>query len=242
MSRVDNVVERLGTEIVNCKRKCDGVRCDQSSGYYPRNFFLDPGDSFEVEACVVGRNPGSSSGLERELYKCLAERREDANATYKDCVRVWNSLIEIEYFRRPRHLLKELGLATDRTGFLWTEVVFCESETQRIPAETLLNCRQFLERILFDEKLVPEGRPILCLGNDAFENVRELVGKRNRWKVIRVYHPTGSRAFANCFAKQRKKRLTDRPLKGHLKDRFRRLVGEAQTYVCALEPSRVRAL
>lgn len=69
---------------------------------------------------------------------------------------------------------------------------------------------------------MPPGKHIVCLGKEAFQSVKELVGQHNRWKVIRVDHPTGRSGFANYFARERKK-LTDRQLKGRVKRKFRKL-------------------
>lgn len=252
MSKVIAAIERLGSDIVKCNRVCQGVKRDQDQGYYPRAFFLDPDDSSEVEVAVVGRNPGFSTALEREFYRSLARQYENKRATYTDCAIVWQAIAhDHQYFLRPRHFLKELGLATDTTGFLWAEAVFCESAPRvveggspsvRIPKATFEECSKFLQRMLFDDGLVPKGRPVLCLGNEALQDVRGLVGDQNLWKVIQIHHPTGSRTFANYFTKKAKRRLIDRPIKRHLMEDFQMRVGEDQRYICKFEPSGIKRL
>ena len=70
---------------------------------------------------------------------------------------------------------------------------------------------------------------------DAYQNVKELVEQDNRWKVVGIHHPTGSRTFANYFAKERKK-LTDRPLEERVKEDFRKLEEQA-AYLKWFKPS-----
>jgi len=222
MSKVIDSVEQTGKRIISCDKHCQGVLCSQIDGDYPRAFFLDPSDSPEVEVLIVGKNPGRATPLEKEFYKVLGEKNEDKKATYRDCETVLRAIARShEYFLRPRHLLKELEL--DEKGLLWAEAVFCEKslKTQRVPTQTFKDCReQFLRGII--ENLVPAGKHIVCLGKDAYKNVKELVGQDKRWKVIGINHPTGSRTFANYFASERK-RLIDRPLKDRVKEDFRKL-------------------
>lgn len=219
--KIISPVERIGTRIISCDRDCQGVVCRQSDGYYPRAFFLDPVDSPKVEVAIVGKNPGRSSPLEREFYKVLGEKHQDKKATYEDCQTVWRAIARAnQYFLRPKHLIKELGL--DENGLLWAEAVFCEKspKVRKIPRQTFEDCRElFLREII--ENLVPAGKHVVCLGREAFQSVQELVGERNRWKVVGVHHPTGRSSFVNYFAKERKK-LTDRPLKGSVKGDFRK--------------------
>jgi uracil-DNA glycosylase len=133
-------------------------------------------------------------------------------------------------------LVEELGL--DEKGLLWAEAVFCERSptTKGIPKQTFRDCRErFLREII--EVLVPPGKHIVCLGDEAFQSVEELVERHNRWKVIGVHHPTGRSRFANYFAREREKltdrplkgrvKLTDRPLKGRVKRKFRELEKQA---------------
>jgi hypothetical protein len=226
MSKVIDPIERIGTRIISCDRQCHGIVCRQSDGYYPRAFFLDPRDSPEVQVLIVGKNPGCATPLEKEFYKVLGEKNEDKKATYKDCETVWRAIARVhQYFLRPRHLVEELGL--DEKGLLWAEAVFCERSptTRGIPVQTLENCRErFLREII--ETLVPAGKHIVCLGGEAFKSLKEVVGQHNRWKVIGVHHPTGRSSFANYFAKGGEK-LADRPLKGRVREDFRKLEEQA---------------
>jgi hypothetical protein len=220
MSSIGNAIKTLGTEIVNCRERCDGIKNDQSTGYYPRVFFLDPDDVSEVEVAIVGKNPGESSYLERQFYKALAERHENGVATYEDCVRVWNSLLEIEYFTRPKHLLKELGLP--QKGLLWAEVVFCESDRREIPRRTCERCREHFLRRLLSEQLIHEEKYILCLGNYAFEKVTELAESLgNRWRIVGCHHPGSRGDFSRYFEKNDKK-ICERSLTKQAKESFRR--------------------
>lgn len=223
-------VEEMGTEIIRCGQKCKGVENNQDEGYYPRAFFLDTDYDSQVEVAIIGENPGNSSCLEREFYKALAERNEDKIVTFNDCQRVWRSIAkQHDYYLRPKHLLKELGL--NLNGILWGEVVFCEksSTTRKIPEETFEKCSTlFLSKIA---KLLPERKYIVCLGTKAFEYVKNLPG-RDRWKVIMVYHPTGSRVFANYFEKERGKKVIERKLKKKILEDFKKLEVSQKSYMC----------
>jgi len=223
MLNTSNAIKVLGTDIVNCRERCDGINNDQSEGYYPRAFFLDPQDASEVEIAIFGMNPGESPCLEREFYKALAERHESGMATYEDCVRVWNSLLEIEYFARPKHLLGELGLP--QKGLLWAEVVFCESIDRGIPRTTCEHCKErFLTGIL-SKQLIHEGKHIFCLGNYAFRNVSELAQRLgNRWRIVGCHHPGSRGDFSRYFEKSDKK-MCQRPLTRQAKEAF----GKAQS-------------
>jgi hypothetical protein len=227
--KVADVVEQIGRRIVGCDKDCKGVLCDQISGDYPRAFFLDRSDSPEVEVLIVGKNPGRATPLEKEFYKVLREKNNDKRATYEDCETVWRAIARAnQYFQRPKHLVKELGL--NENCLLWAEAVFCEKspKMQKITKQTFEDCReQFLREIV--ETLVPAGKHIVCLGVEAFQSVKELVGQDNRWKIIGVHHPTGRSNFANYFAKERAK-LVDRPLKDRVKEDFRKLE-EQTTYL-----------
>lgn len=233
-SKIETAVKRLGTEIINCREKCDGVEDKQEAGYYPRAFFLDPEDAPRIEVAVIGENPGNSSCLEREFYKVLAERGETKFATFEDCQRVWRSIgMEHDYYQRPKHLLQELGLSLN--GVLWAEVVFCEksSSATTIPEKTFERCsRSFLARI---GGLVSERRHVLCLGSTAFRYVRKLP-RSHRWKIIGVYHPTGSRVLANYFKKENGKKVSERKLKPEILEKFRNLETSQESYACRIKP------
>jgi uracil-DNA glycosylase len=222
----EDPIERIGTRIVSCDRRCPGIECRQSDGYYPRAFFLDPSNSPDVKVLIVGENPGRSSPLEREFYKVLGGQHHNKLATYEDCQIVWRAIADAHpYFQRPRYLVKELGLGEN--GLLWAEAVFCEKsrKARDVPEQTLNDCRErFLRQII--ETVVPPGKHIVCLGREAYGSVEKLLDRCNKWKVIGVRHPTGRSGFANYFVRE-KKRLTDRSLKGGVKQKFRRLEEQA---------------
>jgi hypothetical protein len=193
MSIAIDVIERLGTEQIRCDSECQGVECrKQKDGYYPRAFFLDPGSrASEVEVAIVGKNPGHSTLCERQFYQVMAEQHEDRRATYRDCTMLWNYLSRHHpYYQKPKQLLEKLAL-TRAGGILWGEVVLCESKGQRIPGNTVRDCSKHLEKILNKERLLPDGKHIFCLGDNAYDYVTKILGHNNRWKVVRVYHPTG---------------------------------------------------
>ena len=227
MVKLAETVENLGNKIIRCREKCTGVRNDQENGYYPRAFFLEPGDAQEIKVAIIGKNPGNATCLEREFYKAMAERNADNIATYKDCLRIWRSISEdAAYFRRPRHLLKEIGL--EASGILWAEIVFCE-KSNPIPKETFRKCRlRYLEKIA---GLLQKGTYVICLGGRAYEHIKGLP-ESDMWKIIGIYHPTGSRVFANYFEKEKGKKVTERKLKKEFCEEFRKLEEKYKSYTC----------
>jgi len=237
IGQTKKIIEDLGTKIIQCREKCEGINNNQKEGYYPRAFFLDQEDDPQVEILIVGENPGNSNCLEREFYKTLAERNEDKIATFKDCQRVWRSIAkQHDYYQRPKHLLKELGLSLN--GILWAEVVFCEKSPSsgKLP-ETFKTCSdRFLKEIV---KLLPERKYLVCLGMTALKYVIKLTNS-NQWKVIGVYHPTGSRVFANYFEK--KGRVTERKLKKKILKSFKELEDSHEPYVCKVKANEIENL
>ncbi|MCK4243398.1 hypothetical protein KAX03_00810 [Candidatus Bathyarchaeota archaeon] len=243
MKKIGDRIEDLGNRIVRCRERCEGVKNKQDEGYYPRVFFLDPEDASQVELVIVGKNPGKSTRLERKFYLTLAERNPDRIATFKDCQRVWRSIAdEHNYFLKPRHLLKELGL--NLNGLLWAEVAFCEKSDSvgKVPEKTFRKCSNcFLTEIL---KLLSDRKYVVCLGEKAFQYVKNLPNS-NRLKVIRVHHPTGARIFANYFQKANKKeniRVTERKLKREILDRFRTIEDNNKPYKCIIKPDGIDVL
>jgi len=238
--KIFEVIEKLGNEIVQCKAKCKGIENNQRDGYYPRIFFLDPENASEIEVLVVGENPGNSAFLEREFYKVLSERNRAKVAMFKDCRRVWRTIVkEHDYYLRPKHLLKQLGL--NPKGTLFAEVVFCEKShsTGRIPNKTFEKCcNRFLRKIV---KLVPEKKYILCLGTNAFVYTRNMPESAHK-KLIAAYHPTGSRIFANYFEKEKGKKIIGRRLKRKILTDFRALEASNKPYMCKIRSKAVTSL
>jgi hypothetical protein len=230
------IIEKLGTDIIQCNEKCEGVENNQKEGYYPRALFLEPKNATQVEVLLIGENPGNSSCLEREFYKVLAEKKDSELASFKDCQRIWRSIAkEHDYYQRPKHLLKELGL--NFNGILWAEIVFCEKSRSTIPKKTFKKCSsRFLTRIT---QLLSEGKYVVCLGNTAFQYVRNLP-QSNQWKVINVYHPTGSYIFANYFEKETNKTVTERRLRKKIFDEFKKIEESQKSYLIKIEQNRIR--
>lgn len=238
--KIIDAIEILGNEIVQCKEKCKGIENNQSEGYYPRTFFLDPEDSDKIEILVVGENPGNSTCLEREFYKVLAEQSRAKVATFKDCQIVWRSIAkEHDFYQRPKHLLKQLGL--NPNGVLFAEVVFCEKSysTRSVPKKTFEKCcNRFLRKII---TLVPEEKYVLCLGKKAFHYTRKLPESARR-KLIAAYHPTGSRIFANYFEKEKGKKVIERRLKKKILTDFKEIEASNEPYIFEIKQQTLSSL
>jgi len=233
-------IEELATRIIQCGEKCEGIENNQKEGYYPRAFFLDPESTPQIDVAIIGENPGNSSCLEREFYLALAERDASEFATFEDCWRVWKSIAkQHDYYQRPKHLLKELGLSLK--GILWAEVVFCEKSPsiKRIPGKTFEKCfSRFLTEVA---KLLLETKYVVCLGTTAFQYVKNLPHS-DQWKMISVYHPTGSRVFANYFKKEKGKKVTERKLRNKILKDFKQLENSHERYACKVRPDGIKLI
>jgi len=229
---INEKIEDLGTRIINCDEKCDGVYSkndDRKNGRYPACPFLDPKGATKIDVLILGINPGPSSNLQMEFYKALAERNAENIATYKDWRRIMDALDkDIEYFKRPRHLLDELKIIKkDNTnGILWAEIFYCEKKNG-IPKETFekcsKKCSKYLNEIL---ELVPKGKHILCLGDTAFERIKTYVKNGNKWKVIGIDHPTRRYStFFKYFEEKEDKdeeKLQDRKIRSEFVEELKR--------------------
>jgi uracil-DNA glycosylase len=242
------IVEDLGTEIIKCRKKCKGVKRCQDKGYYPQPFFLDSEDTTQIDVLIVGENPGNSSCIERAFYKTLVERSEGKLLTFKDCQMVWRSIAqEHKYYQLPKHLLRELGLDDKRV--LWAELVACEKlkptkeskPVKQIPPTTFENCkkRSFMQLLEKLGKWLPPKTYVLCLGKIAFQQVSKLQ-EYNHWKIIGVYHPTGSRLFGRYFQKDRDKRIPEQKLNEEIKSAFEKQESTGQSYVWFAEQPQER--
>lgn len=197
---IDEIIEDLGTEIVGCKEQCQGVECNQDEGYYPRVFFLYPDDNSPMDLAVIGSNPGNAPPKELWLYRALGEGKKDGLTTYKDLREVWRKFPGAQegtvffrsYYSRLKDFLKPLESegVISLDGILYSEVVFCESDSD-IPPDTVTRCTgKFLKKKEMLE-LLSECRHVVCAGIEgAFEHVNRLP-ESDQWKVIGVYHPSG---------------------------------------------------
>ena len=221
-------IEAIGRDIIQCtdgKRKmCTGARNDQTNGYYPRSFFLEPPDASKIEVAVVGLNPGKASELEKEFYKISAKRNGEEMASYDDCANAWRAVAkEAPYHKRTRHLFDVLGLEKEKDGILWAEVAFCEG---KLTGDAFDHCvKKFLEREV--SELLPENIYVLCLGKKAYHYVTSLPRRlKDCWKIFGVYHPTGSRgkaSFSSYFAPRKDASLDSRALKPEIGKSFKKV-------------------
>lgn len=197
-----------------------------------KSFLPRTKDASNIEVAVVGKNPGYSTFLERTFYRYLAG--ENRKCTFKDCQIVWRSIAaDHDYYERPRNLLRKLGV--NLSGVLWAEAVFCEkdksSSKRNFPPETFEKCSQnFLKYII---QLVPEGKYIVCLGQEAFEWVGKIESSMNNpHKVISVYHPTGNYPrFSKYFEKYEGNGFE---LKKGIREEFDKLKGSKKSFIRVL--------
>jgi hypothetical protein len=214
MAELAAVIDRLGEELVRCRRGCAGIVHDESQGILPRCLILERGDATGSGCLVAGINPGRSKPKERSRYR-------ECGASYRTIREYWDlAIADVPYYKHLRNLLDQLGFSGP---IIWSDLAKCENASGvqgLLPLQTLRTCAgRFLHREL---EATPPGWPVLGVGGEAYKALAYLEPLRT---VIGVPHPTGSRG--QFFALFRD---------GHLRSEVKRLV---QGVLSASEPTAV---
>jgi len=176
---VEESIEQLGAELVQCTDGCAGIWLDRSRGIVLRTLFLERAAAPGRGSVAVGLNPGTSKESERSYY------REGA-ASYARLKEYSLKLANIPYFARTRSIIDQLGLIGP---ILWSNLAKCENESGRKglpPLQTLRHCtRRFLQREL---SAVPANWAVLGLGWEAYRALAYILPDR---PVVGIPHPTG---------------------------------------------------
>ena len=158
MSALQEVIDRLGEELVMCVDSCAGICLDQSGGILPRSLFLERPEAAGRGCLAVGLNPGTSSTRERAFYR-------DSEITYDSVKAYRTSIANIPYFLRVRNIIDQLELSGP---IIWSNLAKCANENGRKglpPLQTLRHCtRRFLRRELA-ANFVRLGRPRNWMGS-----------------------------------------------------------------------------
>ncbi len=204
MATLQEVIDRLGAELVMCADSCAAIWRDQSEGILPRTLFLERPEATGRGCLAVGLNPGTSSARERAFY-------HDSEITYDRVKAYRTSIAHFPYFARARSIIDQLELSGP---IIWSNLAKCENESGRKrlpPLQTLRHCaRRFLTREL---AATPSDWAILGIGWEAYRAVAYLVPDRT---VIGIPHPTGGyRDFRKMLDKgQLRKEIKDRASRG----------------------------
>lgn len=182
-------IDQLAAELVNCHDHCAGIWLDRSAGVLPRSLYLERPNAAGRGCFAVGLNPGTSPQREREIYRTSGVSVKNVNAFRA-------SIAEIPYLARSRTVINQLKL---NGPILWSNLAKCENELNRKglpPLQTLRHCsRRFLRREL---SAIPDDWVILGIGWEAYRALAYLVPER---AVIGIPHPTGGfRDFRKLFA------------------------------------------
>ncbi len=197
---VDDAIKQIGSELVQCRLGCAGIRNEPHNGIIPRCLILEKRDG-RKRSVVVGLNPGKSSGSrgrkEREYYKENGISYESMRSYFE-----WTDngkhkpIGEIPYFKRTRDFItRHLGFDGD---ILWTDLVKCECKGRNgiLPVQTLRVC---IDRFLKREIEAFGCSMIFALGNQVF-NFCSL--RFPNYLVVGIPHPSGS--YGDFFKLERK--------------------------------------
>jgi len=176
---LEEAIDGLGAELVQCTDGCAGIWLDQSRGIIPRTLFLERATTPGRGCVAVGLNPGRSKERERSHYR-------QGELSYEKLKEYSTKLAGIAYFARTRSVIDQLGLAGP---ILWSNLAKCENESGRKglpPLQTLRHCtRRFLRREL---AALPADWVALGIGREAYRALAYLLPERS---VIGIPHPTG---------------------------------------------------
>jgi len=189
MSNLATAINKLGEELVRCRRGCAGIVYDEKQGILPRCLILERDKAAGRGCLVAGINPGRSKAAERTHYKV-------SGPLYNVVRDYWHlAIADVPYYRHLRRLLDQLGF----TGpIIWSDLAKCENAPEvhgLLPLQTLRTCAgHFLHKEL---EATPADWPIFGVGGEAFKALAYLEPRRT---VIGVPHPTGSRGqFFSLF-------------------------------------------
>jgi len=181
-------INSIGSGLVKCNFKCEGVVNDKKKGIIPRCLIYE-GRNGKNGAIVIGINPGKSS---KEEQKFLLK----GNCNYQAILDFWDLKAKnFAYYKKSRELITDLGFTGD---ILWTDLAKCECRGKNgdVPIQTLRICiDRFLEKEI---KALSDNFVIIALGNVAFNFCSLRFPDRF---VIGLPHPTGA---YGTFARLRK--------------------------------------
>jgi hypothetical protein len=189
MSELALAINRLGDELVQCRRGCAGIVHDEKQGILPRCLILERDGAAGRGCLVAGINPGRSKVAERAHYRV-------SGAAYRVVREYWHlAIADVPYYRHLRRLLDQLDFSGPT---IWSDLAKCENAPEfhgLLPLQTLRACAgHFLHREL---EATPADWPIFGVGGEAFKALAYLEPSRT---VIGVPHPTGSRGqFFSLF-------------------------------------------
>jgi hypothetical protein len=190
LDEIENRIEMLANELVNCRMNCKGIRNEPKNGIIPRCLILERSDNDKKVGCIImGINPGTPR--EPSEYKYY---KDNSPVNYKILLNCFKLKIgKKPYFSRARKIVRQLGI---NGSILWTDMCKCQNMKKHKlpPPETFRRCiGKFLEREL---KLLPETI-IIALGDDVFDYVCKSYTKRKVLGIPHTSYGTSIRKICN---------------------------------------------
>ncbi len=179
---LNQLLNRIGNEIIDCKSKCEGIKNEPKEGIYPRCF--SPEVKNEKVGCfhyiVVGIDPGTATDLEQVFVKSIKNHKSKFG--FKDIKIVANPIIQnVPYYTRVRTFLRKYSNMDD-LNILWTELVKYQNQIgmdkKKLPLDptTEATCfKKFLKRkieIFAKDKRKPV---LVLLGNEVFFFIKKYI-------------------------------------------------------------------
>lgn len=213
----------LGSKIIYCNKKCEGIVNDNEEGIIPRllmlstitenqpNILEDLSIDKRPKLGIFGLNPGRHLPFENIVYKNILCKDMSKNDIFKEIHNIWLEIFldskskYMTYFKNILIFLKaskDLFHISEDDIILWGEIVYCESEIdhelkdkKQIPKSTFKTC---IDTYMDDVLKLIEGDILICMGYEAFEKMKKYLEKSNK-KVLGIYHPSGSRGRFNEY-------------------------------------------
>lgn len=191
-------LEELARRLINCnpgrENECGEVRCDKENGVVPRyfGFYGDFKKAGEIDAIVIGENPGRMSTPER-LWWQVKDVVNDPYGSY--CGLIKEAVGEKdEYFYLPYAYVSSMA-ETEAPVVYYSNTSKCEYSGDKRGKIIRKRCfEKYLRRelLMLKEALERENRKpvIYLLGHNAGVFKKEIVGLLGGYSVFVIPHPS----------------------------------------------------
>jgi len=179
MNRAELEIElvRLEKELMQCKKRCEGVRNSIKEGVLPRYTMIsDSGD--KINCIVVSLAPPKTAARDQKMF---AEARD-----YKEAFKQYHNRVKSSaFYTKLDNFRNELGL---NGSTIWTTLCKCERiKGKKLPSETIQRCAQ--NHLAKELELADKSAPIIAVGNRVFRTLKQNFPERF---VLNVPAPDGS--------------------------------------------------
>lgn len=184
-------IEKIGNDVVNCARRCEGIKCDKTDGTPPRCLYFETENRAGNQGLIiVGMNPGKAGKRERADFKGYDWHKQ---------LDWWEKNLKNRhpYYKGIRQLVDQLGF---RGPILWTELAKCQvaDDVKEPPLETFRRCVD--AHLSKEVSVVPVEWQLVGVGREAFTALAYRYPGR---PVLGICHPTGSHGLFHDLLKKR---------------------------------------